>query len=93
MQNVDNAGINSYASGLEGSTLPQNLKAKYEEIYHRLQDAFGDMLAKHRAILEARSRQTEEERALNPIPPLLSWWDRPIPQQTDDKSSTPERSQ
>lgn len=74
------------------STLEQNLKARYEETYRRMQDAFRNMCATHRAILELQRRQTAEGKAINPIQSPLSWGSRKPREQSDDKSSTPEES-
>lgn len=81
----------SHGDWLE-STLEQSLRARYEETFRRMQDAFRDMCATRRAILEFESRQTAAGKAINPIPSLLSWDLRKPREQNGDKSSTPEPS-
>jgi hypothetical protein len=94
-EEIENKGdeISSHGDGQGEPTLEQSLKAKYEGTCRRWQESLRDLLAKHREFLELRSRQTEEEKALNPIPPVIFWTARKIAERTADKSSTPERSQ
>ena len=79
----------SFADWVE-STLPQSLVAKYEGTFLRLQEAFRDIRTKHLEFLELQSRQSEEDRVLNPIPPVIFWLRHKGAQPADDKSSTPE---
>lgn len=81
-----------YADWVE-STLEQSLRARYEETFRRVREAFRDMSATHRAILELQSRQSAEGRVVNPFQFLPSWGPRITKKETDDKSSTPEQSQ
>jgi hypothetical protein len=81
-----------YADWVE-STLEQSLRARYEETYRRLREAFRDMGATHRAILELQRRQSAEGRVVTPFQFLPSWGPRKASEQIDDKSSTLEQSQ
>lgn len=75
------------------STLEQSLRARYEETFRRLREAFRDMGATHRAILELQSRQSAAGRDVTPFQFLPSWGPHTTTEQTADKSSTPEQSQ
>ena len=92
VENVADESSFPYADWVE-STLEQSLRARYEETWHRVREAFRDIGATHRAILELQSRQTAAGRVVSPFQFQPSWGRRTTKKETDDESSIPEESQ